>query len=59
MTRAQRGHADFAAELRAPAKSGEAEQGEWIVEVVAGPAEAFGDIGVAGSPEEGDGEVTC
>jgi len=27
-----------------------------VVEAVAGPAQAFGDVGVAGSAEDGDGE---
>lgn len=28
-----------------------------MVEAVAGPAEAFGDVGVAGSSDDGDGEA--
>ncbi len=43
--------------ISAPAKSGEAEQGEWVVEVVAGPAQPGGDVGVAGSVEDGDDQV--
>ena len=43
---------------RAPAKSGQAEQGERVVEAVAGPAQAFGDVGMASSAKHGDGEVT-
>ena len=43
---------------RVPAKSGEAEQGQWVVEVVAGPAYALDDVDVAGFAEHGDGEVS-
>jgi hypothetical protein len=42
---------------KVPAKSAGAEQGQRVVEVVAGPAQALGDVGVAGSAEHGDGEV--
>jgi hypothetical protein len=43
---------------RVPAKLGEAEQGERAVEVIAGPAQALGDVGVAGSAEHGDDGVS-
>ena len=43
---------------KALAKSaGNSEQAERVIEVVAGPAQAFGDVGMSGSAEHGDGEV--